>query len=391
MYKTLKDYSRSQKRKIGIFLAFKKGYYFTSSYIRILSPLNELSDEFDFEIIDYSSRKRFMKDLDKNLISMDAVIISRDIDIISKDIKFVRSLYEKLKRNNVKIIFDIDDNILLIDENHTEYAYYSRLIEYFRFLIENSDVLTVSTPHLKHELEKYNRNIVVIPNTLMREWDFSQKQKTGDLSKKQKIKIGYFGTRTHGPDLKLLEEAVINVKKHFTDKTIEFEMVGVTKTKYDWITPLQLPNNYRKNPNIIDHMLNMAMKVVDLTGFTVELPHRQFIEWMKNETDWDIGVAPLQDNRFNRNKSNLKYLEYGALNVAGVYSNVEPYKEIKTKNSGIVVENTSEEWENALVSLIENRNLYRTVIANCRRDICKNYTVRNSSERWREILKQIQS
>ena len=184
MYKTLKDYSTSNKKKIGIFLAFTKGYYFTSSYIRILSPLNELSTEFNFEIIDYRNRKMFMKDLDENKTNMDAIIISRDIDIISKDIEFVKSLYDKLKRNNVKIIFEIDDNILLIDENHTEYDYYKELMEYFIFLIENSDRVTVSTPHLKGELEKYNKNISVIENTLMNQWEFNPDEKIKDLSQK---------------------------------------------------------------------------------------------------------------------------------------------------------------------------------------------------------------
>lgn len=388
MYKTLKDYSTSNKRKIGIFLAFTKGYYFTSSYIRILSPLNELSTEFNFEIIDYRNRKRFIKDLDENKTNMDAIIISRDIDIISKDIEFVKSLYDKLKRNNVKIIFEIDDNILLIDENHTEYDYYKELMEYFIFLIKNSDRVTVSTHHLKGELEKYNENISVIENTLMNQWEFNPDEKIKDLSQKPIITIGYFGTRTHGPDLELLEEPIRNVKKHFKDKTIEFEMVGVTKSDYDWIRTIPLPNNYREKPNIIDHALNLTMRVLNKLNLTLELPHCQFIEWMKNETDWDIGVAPLHDNKFNKNKSNLKYLEYGALNVAGAYSNVEPYKDIKKKNSGIVVENTAKEWENALISLIENRELYESIMVNSRKDISENYTVKNSSEKWREILKE---
>ena len=391
MFETINDYTKSDKRKIVIFSAFRKDHYLTSSYIRLFSPLNELSGEFEIEVVDWHTRRRFLKDLDKNRTSADIIIISRDIDIINKDLKFVESLYEKLRENDIKIIFDIDDNIMAIDENHTEYEYYRRFFEYFKFLVRNSDKIIVSTPYLKESFKEYNDDIEVIENTLMNNWKFSEKCEIRDLSDKDTIKIGYFGTRTHDPDLRMLETPLKNIRKHFQDRNIEFEVVGITTNSYDWISKTIVPpNNYKNNPGLIDFAKNIAFKVLEkINRGRLELPYCQFIDWMKDEVDWDIGLAPLQDNRFNKNKSNLKYLEYTALNIPGIYSNVEPYKDIKDKNTGIVVDNNSQEWEEALISLIENRTLYKILLINSKRDIKENYLVENSSEKWRKVLREL--
>ena len=110
---------------------------------------------------------------------------------------------------------------------------------------------------------------------------------------------------------------------------------------------------------------------------------------MQNEIDWDIAVAPLEDTNINKSKSNLKYLEYTALNIPGVYSNIGPYKEIGKKNTGIVVNNTPNEWENALISLIEDDQLYKLTLKNAHEDVSKNYLVKNSVEIWEKIIKEI--
>jgi hypothetical protein len=38
-----------------------------------------------------------------------------------------------------------------------------------------------------------------------------------------------------------------------------------------------------------------------------------------------MGIAPLKDNVFNKSKSNIKNLEYVALGLPAVYSDIEPY------------------------------------------------------------------
>jgi hypothetical protein len=53
--------------------------------------------------------------------------------------------------------------------------------------------------------------------------------------------------------------------------------------------------------------------------------YAQFAAYFSRQ-ECDIWVAPLQDNLFNRCKSSLKFLEYSALGVPGVFSQLDPYE-----------------------------------------------------------------
>jgi len=320
--------------------------------------------------------------------TLDIIIIQRDIiDKTKITLNELKTLFKLLKKNTIKIIFDIDDDLLNIDKTHVEYERYTKLKTTLEFLISKSDLITVSTKFLKQQLDKYNNNIIIIPNTLMKLWDYPYNKNIKKLKSKEKIKIGYFGTRSHGNDLLLIKTAISNVRNQIK-KEIIVETIGVCHENHDWINQISMPNNYKDNPTIKDNMKNSLQYI--LNKFNImppSLPYCNFIKWIKNETDWDIGIAPLENNNINRSKSNLKYLEYTALNIPCIYSNIGPYKEIREKNTGIVVNNTTNEWENALINLIENYELYETIIKNAQKDVENNYLVKNASLIWKQILK----
>lgn len=79
--------------------------------------------------------------------------------------------------------------------------------------------------------------------------------------------------------------------------------------------------------------------------------------------NFDIGIAPLVDNKFNAAKSNLKVLEYAACGVPCVASNVTPYR--ATIEYGVTgfLANTTEEWVTYLAQLIESPERRRTMAA----------------------------
>lgn len=257
-------------------------------------------------------------------------------------------------------------------------------------MLKNSDIITVSTENLKTRLNGLNNNIIIVPNTLLKLFDYDQNVKIKNLNNKKTVKIGYFGTRTHGNDIKLIETAIHNVKKTLKNKKIILEVVGVCSENHKWIKKINMPNNYKNNPTYKDHMKNIVSNLLSRINLMYNsLPYLSFINWMKNEIDWDIAIAPLEDTKINQSKSNLKYLEYTALNIPCIYSNIGPYKEIGEKNTGMVVNNTTEEWENALIKLIEDNELYETILKNAHEDVSKNYMVENASLIWNQILKDV--
>jgi glycosyltransferase involved in cell wall biosynthesis len=70
---------------------------------------------------------------------------------------------------------------------------------------------------------------------------------------------------------------------------------------------------------------------------------------------WDIGVAALEDVRFNTSKSNIKMLEAAAMQIPCLVSPIQPYVEMCAlggKDLGWLLCHNSQEWKSKLVCLI---------------------------------------
>jgi glycosyltransferase involved in cell wall biosynthesis len=81
-------------------------------------------------------------------------------------------------------------------------------------------------------------------------------------------------------------------------------------------------------------------------------PYPRFVEWLRSEGGrWDAAVGPLLDTPFNASKSDLKFLEYSALGLPGVYSDVPAFSTVEDGVSGLLAANTVESWASALARL----------------------------------------
>lgn len=76
--------------------------------------------------------------------------------------------------------------------------------------------------------------------------------------------------------------------------------------------------------------LGVADRLVDATGWV------PFDEWPAAVAELDVGIAPLADTRFNRAKSWLKPLEYSALGVAWVATDLPEYRRLADLGAGTV-------------------------------------------------------
>ncbi len=93
-------------------------------------------------------------------------------------------------------------------------------------------------------------------------------------------------------------------------------------------------------------------------------PVQNYNEFMQrfSAMGFAIGLAPLLDDEFHRSKTNNKFREYGACQIAGVYSNVDTYSRYITDGeTGLLVENTAEAWSNALTRLITDPELRQKI------------------------------
>lgn len=151
------------------------------------------------------------------------------------------------------------------------------------------DRFVVSTAPLAEALAGLHPDIRVVENHLPPRWwgDLRAQRRRGD-----KPRVGWGGGAGHRGDLELITDVI---------KTLADEV--------DWIFFGMCPDNIR--PYVRE--FHEGVSIEDYPARLAAL-------------DLDLALAPLEDNLFNRCKSNLRLLEYGACGFPVVCSDIQPYQ-----------------------------------------------------------------
>jgi hypothetical protein len=83
---------------------------------------------------------------------------------------------------------------------------------------------------------------------------------------------------------------------------------------------------------------------------------------MINNSNYDIGIAPLVDDVFNGCKSDIKFLDYSALGIPTICSRGSAYRAIAEAGLVLSCDNTPEQWLQAFTLAMENRELMLSLV-----------------------------
>lgn len=114
-----------------------------------------------------------------------------------------------------------------------------------------------------------------------------------------------------------------------------------------------------------------------LPGVKCHPPVYQYDRFLRqfSQGGFDIGLAPLLDSPFYRCKTNNKFREYGAAGIAGIYSRVDAYTScVCHRQTGMLVDNDPAQWQQAMVSLIEQPELRQSIQRDARRYVVEHYS-----------------
>jgi hypothetical protein len=208
----------------------------------------------------------------------DVVVFNRILPILKQ-----RDFIKELKRRGTYVICDLDDYWIL-PKGHVSKkagdAFRKQSIEALMY----SDEVWVTHKHLGFMVDALNTNWYVIPNAL--DPNEQQWQPKTDYG----TRIGWAGGVTHFDDLMLTKESwngVTPVICGFSDNA-------------EW---RRLADNFEAD----------YINALDI--YTYGLLYNQF----------DIAIAPLVDNKFNKCKSNLKIIEAGMKGLPIFVQNIHPY------------------------------------------------------------------
>jgi|GEM_PF-642571 glycosyltransferase involved in cell wall biosynthesis len=199
---------------------------------------------------------------------------------------------EAFKRlNQTFIVFGQDDLMYAMPpKNPFSKTIYKDVKKRLRRCLGIADRVVVTTQALADELSSMADDIQVVPNYLDEAiWAGLQSQR----GVAQKPRVGWAGAQQHLGDLELLEE-----------------VVRETADEVDWVFFGMCPQ----------FLQPYAKEIHDPVTFG-EYPQKLAT------LNLDLAVAPLEHNRFNECKSNLRLLEYGALGWPVIASDIAPYRE----------------------------------------------------------------
>lgn len=281
----------------------------------------------------------------------DVIIFQRTVNPRMQ--KFL-NLARKLKK---KVIYDIDDNFLAI-KNIAPRSVYRRpryRNSFIKFL-KSAHVVRAGSYELAKVLSRYNRRVTTLPYSV----DFTLVDGLNRRSKDQSdLIIGYAGT-AKPKDFELVIPALLRILNEYPQVRLEF--MG--------FVPPVLAHHPRVN------------------YIPYNFDYRNFMRWWW-QRNWDIGIAPLLNHSFNRAKTDIKYREYGAMGICGIYANIPAYRQcVQNGVNGWVINHLPEEWYQMMKTLLENPHLREQVSANAESNVRHAYTVEASAAGWERLLKQ---
>jgi len=106
--------------------------------------------------------------------------------------------------------------------------------------------------------------------------------------------------------------------------------------------------------------------------------------------DFDIGLAPVVDNAFNRAKSSIKALQYWALGIPLVASPLAPYELLEDGGDGYLVA-TPEEWYEKLLGLVDDQEKRRRMGNRGRLRLIRDHDIRDHAADWLRVFEIVKS
>ncbi len=273
----------------------------------------------------------------------------------------------RCRQRGVPVVYELDDNLLDLHWGEPWEVYPGPSLRgVVSFLTREADGVIVSAPALAERLAHLRSGVLVVPNALD-ERLFGPPPPAHAPS--SPVTIGYMGTFTHEADLRMVLAPLRALLRRHAGR-VRFELVGAAA--WESVVSLFQGLPFAGHETGDDHA------------------YPAFVPWMRRNLKWDVAIAPLEDNAFTRCKSDLKYLDYGALGIPGVFSDVRPYREtVRHRETGLLAANEPKAWADALEEIVSDAPLRRRLTENAAAEVHGTRMLRTNAPTWRKAIEGI--
>ncbi|MEI2417576.1 glycosyltransferase [Orrella sp. JC864] len=251
-------------------------------HYRIMQPSRTIND---FGLADSRTSDRYYSPVEMERLAPDTLVLQRQL------VKEQIELQKRLARfNRCFKVAELDDYLPNLPLKSAHQGQLPKdILKTMREALKLVDRFIVSTPALAEALDGLHPDTRVVENHLPLHW-WSNVQ--GQRRQGLRPRVGWAGGSSHRGDLELIAEVV----KALSDEV-------------EWVFFGMCPDSIR--PYI--HEFHPGVPIEEYPAKLAGL-------------NLDLALAPLEDNLFNRCKSNLRLLEYGACGFPVVCSDIMPYR-----------------------------------------------------------------
>ncbi len=250
-----------------------------------------------------------------------------------------------------KVIYDIDDAIYISPPQEVNKPI-RRLLKWrskVAWTAKNAHKVTTANSYLAEWAHRLNPNVEWVPTTV----DPNYHRPPLDKPSNERPIIGWTGTFSTAPYLEIIREALV-----LLDKTHDFTFRVICN----------------KDPDFS------------------ELKSYEYLSW-KEKTEiedlWpmDIGLMPLPDMHWIRGKLGFKAIQYSAIGIPSVVSDVGTSRDVvEDGKTGLLVPNTTEAWREALAKLLDDREMRARMGQAARGFVMDNYAIPAQQDKYRNLF-----
>jgi GT2 family glycosyltransferase/glycosyltransferase involved in cell wall biosynthesis len=335
---------------------FDIGYPTPCAYIRLLQPLHHLAVAARFDVL--------VTNADSVLdYAVDIIVTQR---YALPDPEAADALLAHARRTGATLLYDLDDDLLSVPRNHPDAAELRPRVKIVRRMLDHADVVWLSTKSLAERLSSVRPDALVVENRLdERIWTHSPPPRP---FRDVPVRILCMGTTTHDQDFAMIEPALSRLKEEFGAR-VAIDILGMTSKD-----PL---------PAGLDRISPPIYATRSYPGF---------VHWLCSaHPAWHIGLAPLLDTPFNRCKSPIKAMDYAAMGMVVLASDMPVFQRtIADGPAGKLVPNQPHAWYAALAWMVRDQKLRRSIAGRAREAFLQQATLASQTEdrrhAWQHVL-----
>jgi glycosyltransferase involved in cell wall biosynthesis len=294
----------------------ERGVHPGSTYVRVVQRYRHPSVSWKLSLfLRYGDQEPLRPKVDLALIQRTALPPSQ-----------TEGFVDALRERGVPLVLELDDHLAMKGPGDADYGAYQESIA---TLIGAARLVVVSTQRLADALATTAHEVALVPNLLDERLFLSgiEARPRPQETTTRPVQLIYIGSPTHGADLALLRPVMEELDRAHPGR-FELNVVGAERPGpgQEWYRRVVVPDRCK--------------------------PYPEFVPWLREQRRrWHVALAPLTDDPFNLYKSDLKYLEYAALGLPGIFSDREPYATVAHGQTGIKVGDSTEEWVSAIAGL----------------------------------------